>query len=106
MPSRQERRRAQRKQNKDSRKQNKEKEPVEGFLDEYYKHHNVSREENPLFHFQSLIRKEVETISDKIKVNHCVICGDTEKDGALILARTHRGQDRFCEDCYGFQQNL
>jgi len=101
MPSRQERRRAQRKQNKDSRKQNKEKDPVEEYLDEYYKYHNVSREENPLFHFQPLIRKEVEKITDKIKVNHCVICGDTEEDGPLILTRTHRGLDRYCEDCHG-----
>jgi hypothetical protein len=52
------------------------------------------------------MRKSIHDITDKIKVNHCVICGDTEKDGKLILADTDRGQDRFCEFCYNAQQNL
>ena len=88
MPSsRQVRRKAQRKQNKETkRKQNKET--------------------DPLFHFQPLMRKTITDITDKIKINHCVICGDTEEDGKLILADTDRGHARFCEVCYNAQQNL
>ena len=99
MPSRQERRKAQ-------RKQNKETQTPDDFLKEYYDYHNVSQKLDPLFHFRPLMRKSIHDITDKIKVNHCVICGDTEKDGKLILADTDRGQDRFCEFCYNAQQNL
>lgn len=94
MPSRQERRKAQ-------RKQNKETQTPDDFLKEYYDYHNVSQKLDPLFHFRPLMRKSIHDITDKIKVNHCVICGDTEEDGPLILTRTHRGLDRYCEDCHG-----
>ena len=85
MPSRQERRKAQRKKNKET---------------------NNKETNDPLFHFRPLMRQSIRNITDKISVNHCVICGDTEKDGKLILVDTDRGQERLCEFCFMVQTNM
>ena len=114
MPSRQERRKAQKKKNKESKNKetknketkNKEINNPDDFLKEYYDYHNVSPEIDPLFHCRPLMRQSIRNITDKISVNHCVICGDTEKDGKLILVDTDRGQERLCEFCFMVQTNM
>lgn len=109
MPSRQERRKAQKKKNKETKNKetkNKETNNPDDFLKEYYDQHNVSQDADPLFHFRPLMRQSIRNITDKIKVNHCVICGDTEKDGKLILVDTDRGRERLCEFCFNAQTIL
>lgn len=87
MPTKKERRRRQ-------RKHKQEKEIFEKFIiDEK-------------FIIENATRKVIKNITDMIKDRHCLICGDTEKDGDLILADTQEGKQYFCEFCFNCQMNM
>ena len=53
---------------------------------------------------QFAVRRAMLNITSKIKEPHCMICGDTSKDGILLKIKISGGGfNTLCEDCYTIQ---
>ena len=55
---------------------------------------------------QHLIRQMVSKLTSNIEGIHCMICGDTEKDGPIIQVETNEGRLHFCEVCKMCQDSM
>jgi hypothetical protein len=57
-------------------------------------------------HIQNTSREIIHQLNKHIKVPHCIICGDTHKDGNLIHTNTDEGTALFCQYCYDCQLRM
>jgi hypothetical protein len=57
-------------------------------------------------HIQPSRRTIFRELNRHIKVPHCIVCGDTHKDGKLIHANTDEGTELFCQYCYDCQMRM
>jgi len=56
---------------------------------------------------QKIARETIYNLTKNIKEDHCLICGDTEKDGKIVKVKTFNdGYKHFCEFCYNVQMNM
>ena len=55
---------------------------------------------------QQLVRQMISHLTSNIEGIHCMICGDTEKDGPIIQVETNEGRLHFCEVCKMCQDSM
>ena len=55
---------------------------------------------------QQLVRQMISHLTSNIEGIHCMICGDTEKDGPIIQVNTKAGPLHFCEVCKMCQDSM
>ena len=53
-----------------------------------------------------LVRRMIANLTSNIEGIHCMICGDTEKDGPIIRVDTTTGPLHFCEVCKMCQDSM
>jgi len=55
---------------------------------------------------QYMVRNELEELMKNIKVPHCKICGDTEKDSKIMKIPIENNHMYLCEFCYNVQMKM
>ena len=55
---------------------------------------------------QQQVRQMISHLTANIEGIHCMICGDTEKDGPIIQVETREGRLHFCEVCKMCQDSM
>lgn len=56
---------------------------------------------------EAFIRQTIINKNKNKKEIHCIICGDTEKDGKIVKVNSIDGSHKyFCQDCYDIQINM